>query len=61
MTVNFDKTLCDLNPYCPAARACPKGALHVDRRTFRPTFDPEKCTGCGVCLASCPRGAVADL
>lgn len=59
MAVTFNQHLCDLNPYCPAARACPTGALRVDKRTFRPTFDPDKCTGCGVCAGSCPRGAIS--
>ncbi|OGS52041.1 MAG: hypothetical protein A3K75_05660 [Euryarchaeota archaeon RBG_13_61_15] len=58
--VKFDQKLCDLNPYCPAVRKCPKGALYIDRRTFRPTFDASKCTGCAVCVSSCPRGAVSE-
>ena len=61
MTVKFDQKMCDLNPYCPATKACPSGALHIDRKTYRPSFDAAKCTGCGVCLSKCPRGAVADL
>lgn len=59
-SVKFDQKLCDLNPYCPAARKCPKGALYIDRKTFRPTFDASKCTGCAVCVSSCPRGAVSE-
>jgi heterodisulfide reductase subunit A-like polyferredoxin len=58
MSVRFDQELCDLNPYCPAVRACPKGALFIDKKTFRPAFDAAECTGCGVCISSCPRGAV---
>ena len=60
MTIGFDEKLCDMNPCCPATKVCPSGAMSVDRSTFRPSFDPERCTGCGVCLPSCPRGAVAD-
>jgi len=60
MSVEFNQGLCDLNPYCPAARACPKGALFVDKKTFRPTVDSDECSGCGVCLSSCPRGAVFE-
>ena len=60
MTVNFDQKMCDLNPYCPAAKSCPSGALYVDRRTYRPVFNAELCTGCGVCVSKCLRGAVAD-
>jgi len=60
MTVSFDPKMCDLNPFCPAAKACPSGALHVDRKTYRPKFDSELCTSCGACLSMCPRGAVED-
>ena len=59
MTVKFELSLCDRNPYCPAAKACPTGALYIDRKTFRPAFDDGKCTGCEVCVPICPRGAVA--
>jgi Fe-S-cluster-containing hydrogenase component 2 len=58
MSVSFNKELCDQNPYCPAARICPKGAMYVDRKTFRPTFDETKCTGCEVCISACPMGAI---
>ncbi len=60
MTIDFDQKACDMNPFCPAAKACPSGALHIDRKTYRPTFDSQRCTECGVCLSKCPRGAVAD-
>jgi len=60
MTVVFDQEACDQNPYCPAAKACPSGALHINRKNFRPEFEKDKCTECGVCLSKCPRGAVAD-
>ncbi len=60
MSVSFDERLCDQNPYCPAAKKCPSGALHVDRKTLRPTFDRLKCTGCAVCASSCPRGAIGE-
>jgi len=60
MTVTFEGGLCDQNPYCPAARKCPTGALYIDRKTFRPAFDAKKCTGCAVCASSCPHGAVHE-
>jgi len=59
MTVTFSPERCDKNPYCPAAKACPAGAMHIDPKTFRPDFDSEKCTGCESCIPSCPRGAMA--
>jgi len=60
MAIEFDKNLCDQNPYCPVTRICPTGAMYVDRTTYMPTFDPEKCSGCGVCVSSCPRNAVTE-
>jgi Pyruvate/2-oxoacid:ferredoxin oxidoreductase delta subunit len=32
----------------------------VDRKTFRPVFDSDMCTGCAVCASSCPRGAIRE-
>jgi Fe-S-cluster-containing hydrogenase component 2 len=58
MSVKFDRELCDLNPYCPVTRVCPTGAMFIDRKTFRPAFDESKCTGCEVCIPSCPHGAI---
>ncbi len=58
MKVKFDENLCDMNPYCPVARVCPKKAMYIDRRTYRPAFDESKCTGCEICITSCPHGAV---
>ncbi len=60
MVMSFEPRLCDQNPYCPAARSCPSGALCVDRKTFRPVFDSDMCTGCAVCASSCPRGAIRE-
>jgi Fe-S-cluster-containing hydrogenase component 2 len=58
--VRFNQELCDLSPYWPAVRACPKGALFFDKKTFRPTFKADECSGCGVCISSCPGGAVFE-
>jgi len=33
--------------------ACPTGALHVDERTGARSIDPEKCTGCMLCMRAC--------
>lgn len=60
-TIAFDPDACDRNPYCPVTRACPTGAMYIDKRTFSPAFDASKCTGCGTCLASCPHGAVREI
>jgi len=60
MSVSFNKNACDNNPYCPVVRACPSGAMYIDRKTFRPSFDADKCTDCGACLSSCPHSAMTE-
>jgi Fe-S-cluster-containing hydrogenase component 2 len=61
MPVEFDPALCDQSPYCPAAKSCPNGALYIDRKTFRPAFDIDKCTACAVCFSNCPHGAIREV
>ncbi|HEX9908034.1 MAG TPA: 4Fe-4S binding protein [Thermoplasmata archaeon] len=58
MSVRFVQKQCDQNPWCPAAKSCPTGAMYVDKKTYKPTFDESKCSGCAVCVSSCPRGAI---
>lgn len=60
MPVTFKYELCDVNPYCPVTRVCPTKALFVDEKTFRPVFDPVRCSGCAICVSSCPRGALHE-
>jgi electron transport complex protein RnfB len=36
--------------------ACPFDAMSLDERRL-PVIDLQKCTGCGVCVAECPRGS----
>ena len=38
------------------AKNCPAGAVTVINNVAR--IDEEKCTGCGVCAAQCPVGAI---
>lgn len=45
----------------PTGPACPSGHLveiNAGWRTFRPSFDREKCTGCLVCYLVCPDGVI---
>ena len=37
-------------------RACPFGAISMDKDTGLPVVDENKCTSCGTCVAICPRG-----
>ncbi|MCX7730214.1 MAG: RnfABCDGE type electron transport complex subunit B, partial [Candidatus Caldatribacterium sp.] len=36
-------------------RVCPFDAIHMDVEKELPVIDWEKCTGCGKCVAECPR------
>lgn len=42
------------------AAACPFDAIHMDGRGL-PVIDPVKCTGCGICVQTCPRGQIGLL
>ncbi|HEY5548518.1 MAG TPA: 4Fe-4S binding protein [Coriobacteriia bacterium] len=50
---------CDRAPGCPARRVCPQGAISRMSAGEPWTVDPDRCTGCGVCLRVCPTGAVS--
>jgi carbon-monoxide dehydrogenase iron sulfur subunit len=43
-------------PYCISG--CPTEAISKDGRSGVVNIDAEKCTGCGVCIESCPFGAI---
>ncbi len=45
-------------PCDPCVTACPTGALALDSLVDIPKFDPEKCEGCGLCIAECPGLAI---
>lgn len=45
--------------HCGACRAfCSTGALHQDPASMKTLFDPEKCSGCSVCVKACPARAM---
>lgn len=41
----------------PCVKACPTGASHFAEGSNIVMVDPEKCTGCKACMASCPYNA----
>ena len=46
-------------PCNPCQTACRQGAILVGEPiTNLPSFDASKCTGCGLCVASCPGQAI---
>lgn len=46
-------------PCNPCETACPQGAISVGEPiTNLPRLDPEKCTGCGLCVTACPGLAI---
>jgi len=50
----FERIPCD-----PCVDACPKGAIKIEGNINNiPEVDFEKCTGCGVCISSCPGLAI---
>ena len=54
---------CDRRPACPSMRFCPQKAISQknEGRLFGgglSIIDKSKCTGCGICVKYCPRGAI---
>ncbi|MBU7026480.1 MAG: 4Fe-4S binding protein [Theionarchaea archaeon] len=45
-------------PCDPCITACPQGALTMDSLIDLPELVPEKCGGCGLCIAECPGLAI---
>jgi len=46
-------------PCNPCETACPAGAIRIGSSiTNLPALDEDKCTGCGVCISSCPGLAI---
>jgi len=51
---------CDEEIPCnPCETCCPRGAISIgDNINSLPLIDPDLCTGCGICIASCPGLAI---
>ncbi|MDI6616315.1 MAG: NIL domain-containing protein [Syntrophaceae bacterium] len=58
VTRNIDRCV-----HCGACVAfCTSGALYLDKNTMEVIFDPEKCSGCELCVKGCPtRAMTIDL
>jgi Na+-translocating ferredoxin:NAD+ oxidoreductase RNF subunit RnfB len=39
-------------------RVCPQDAIYIDEEKNIAVIDPEKCNGCGLCVAECPHGLI---
>ncbi|MFZ5754734.1 MAG: 4Fe-4S binding protein [Bacillota bacterium] len=49
-------------PCNPCEKACPFGAITVGQPiTNLPALDADKCTGCGICIPSCPGLAIFKI
>ncbi|MCU0847400.1 MAG: 4Fe-4S binding protein [Spirochaetes bacterium] len=51
---------CPANHRCPLVSECPVGAI-IQNGTVKPEIDREKCIDCGLCVISCPRGAMVSI
>ena len=46
-------------PCNPCSTSCPFDAIHIGENiNTQPKLDPDKCTGCGICVTSCPGLAI---
>ena len=50
---------CGCNRFCTRVFACP--ALTWDSQKKRSKIDDVLCTGCGICAAICPVGAIKSM
>lgn len=57
MAIKVVKSRCPQNHPCPSVRVCKLDALS-QQGNAAPVVDEEKCTSCGACVRSCPRGAL---
>lgn len=55
----IDPELCPRNHRCPLLELCPVEAIAQEGFGL-PVIDPDRCIGCGTCVAQCRKGAVSD-
>mgnify|MGYP001070268141 CR=1 FL=1 len=59
MAVTVDCAKCTKEAECPAAAACPFGALAQSAPSTCPEVDSDACTDCGICVDECPAAALS--
>jgi len=57
MPIKIIPQRCPQDHICPAAQACPKGALTQDGLQA-PVLHEKDCVDCGLCAEVCPKGAI---
>ena len=50
--------MCRQEEDAECVKACPAGALRVDKKRKMVRFDEKKCDGCKACVEACPYGAI---
>jgi Fe-S-cluster-containing hydrogenase component 2 len=55
--IRIDLDRCDASPLCPVRRVCPNGAVTPVAGGY--AINSDSCTACGVCIQTCPMGAVS--
>jgi NAD-dependent dihydropyrimidine dehydrogenase PreA subunit len=58
MPIKVNKNICDHADACPAAGACPTGALYWCKEKKEISEENSKCTDCEICINECPVGAI---
>jgi len=62
VVASIDHSKCDNSPFCMVMRSCPQECFYREGSAFaghKPQVDESECKGCGLCVNSCPHGAVA--
>lgn len=58
MGVYIDEKLCKHCKECVGLSFCPMGVYSKNEKTQKTEIDNEKCVECGLCVNSCPNGAI---
>ena len=58
MAVKIDKSICENCAKCVGLSYCPMEVYTIDEKTGEVIIDNEKCINCGLCVNTCPTGAI---